>query len=60
MINFITKEPIKTLLSTVENLCETSGFGVILINSGLPRTDAHRFYENHGYIKKSFGFTKQI
>ena len=50
----------KTLLSTVENFCETSKFGVILINSGLPRTDAHKFYENQGYTKKSFGFTKQI
>ncbi len=33
---------------------------VILLNSGLPRENAHKFYESRGYSKKSYGFIKQV
>ena len=48
------------LLNAVETQCREVGITVILVNSGLPRTDAHAFYESQGYRKKSCGFTKNI
>lgn len=38
--------------------CKETNRGIILINSGLPKKKAHRFYESKGYCKKSFGFIK--
>lgn len=48
------------LLKTAENWAKESGIEVILLNSGLQRTEAHMFYEAQGYFKKSFGFIKRI
>ena len=48
------------LLKAVEDFCRKNKFDIILINSGLPRTDAHKFYESQGYNKKSYGFTKLL
>lgn len=48
------------LLKTVERFAEDNSISVILINSGLTRKNAHRFYESRGYSKRSFGFTKNI
>ena len=48
------------LLHAVETKCREAGISVILVNSGLPRTGAHAFYEAQGYRKKSYGFTKSI
>ena len=48
------------LLKTVERYAENNNIGTILLNSGLPRENAHKFYEAQGYYKKSYGFVKQI
>lgn len=48
------------LLKTAENWAKENNIKVILLNSGLPREDAHVFYENQGYFKKSYGFIKKL
>ena len=48
------------LLNLVENYCRSNNIGLVSLNSGLPREGAHLFYESKGYIKKSYGFVKQI
>lgn len=32
----------------------------MVLTSGLQRIDAHRFYEKHDFVKKSFAFVKSI
>ena len=48
------------LLKTAEQWAKENNIEVVLLNSGLPREDAHSFYESQGYFKKSFGFIKRI
>lgn len=48
------------LLKTAERWAKENNIEVILLNSGLPREDAHTFYESQGYFKKSYGFIKKI
>ena len=48
------------LLKTAEQWAKENNIEVILLNSGLPREDAHSFYESQGYFKKSYGFIKRI
>ena len=48
------------LLVTAEQWAKENNIEVILLNSGLPREDAHTFYESQGYFKKSYGFIKRI
>lgn len=49
-----------TLIKTVEKWAKENNIDVVLLNSGLQRSDAHAFYESQGYSKKSFGFIKRI
>ena len=48
------------LLKTAERWAKENNIEVILLNSGLPREDAHAFYESQGYFKKSYGFIKRM
>ena len=48
------------LLKTAEQWAKENNIEVILLNSGLPREDAHAFYEAQGFFKKSYGFIKKI
>ena len=48
------------LLKTAEQWAKENNIEVVLLNSGLPREDAHSFYESQGYFKKSYGFIKRI
>ena len=48
------------LLNAAEQWAKENNIEVILLNSGLPREDAHAFYESQGYFKKSYGFIKRI
>lgn len=48
------------LLKTTEQWAKENNIEVILLNSGLPREDAHAFYESQDYFKKSYGFIKKI
>ena len=50
----------KELLLECELWAKENKIEVILLNSGLPREDAHAFYESQGYFKKSYGFIKKI
>ena len=44
------------LLSHIKEYARAHDLGFLAVNSGSERTDAHRFYENNGFVKKSFGF----
>ena len=48
------------LLKTAEYWAKGNNIEVVLLNSGLQRTEAHSFYESQGYFKKSYGFIKRI
>jgi len=48
------------LLKWVEDYAIEHGIQSFGVNSGLHRAEAHRFYENNGYLKKSYGFIKDI
>ena len=48
------------LLKTAERWAKENNIEVVLLNSGLPREEAHTFYESQGYFKKSYGFIKRI
>ena len=48
------------LLKTAEQWAKENNIEVVLLNSGLPRVDAHAFYESQSYFKKSYGFIKKI
>ena len=48
------------LLKTAEQWAKENNVEVVLLNSGLPREDAHSFYESQGYFKKSYGFIKKL
>lgn len=48
------------LLKEVEHFAKNNRIGVISLNSGLSRENAHAFYESQGYFKKSIGFIKRI
>ncbi len=48
------------LQKTAEQWAKENDIEVILLNSGLPRVDAHAFYESQGYFKTSYGFIKKI
>ena len=49
-----------SLLKTAEQWAKDNDIDAILLNSGLPRTEAHTFYESQGYFIKSYGFIKKI
>lgn len=48
------------LLKTAEQWAKENNIEVVLLNSGLPREEAHTFYESQGYFKKSYGFIKKL
>ncbi len=48
------------LLKTAEQWAKDNNIEIILLNSGLPRENAHAFYESQGYFKKSYGFIKRL
>ena len=49
-----------SLIKAAEKQAKENGVEVVLLNSGLPRNDAHSFYESQGYSKKSYGFIKKL
>jgi len=50
----------EALLGYVENLGRGEGIENYSTTSGLHRTDAHRFYEKHGYEKGGYAFYKGL
>lgn len=58
ILGFVVKEEKRgtgighKLITELERVAKESGFIGIRLTSGSTRIDAHRFYENHGYIYK--------
>jgi predicted N-acetyltransferase YhbS len=58
ILGFVVKEEKRgtgighKLITELERVAKESGFTGIRLTSGSTRTDAHRFYEKHGYINK--------
>lgn len=48
------------LLNYVEGAAKKKGLSFVLLNSGIKRTDAHRFYEKNRYDKDSYCFDKTL
>lgn len=60
--SLITKEEYRgkgygiQMMNYVKALAEEKGCKAIILDSGLPRTNAHRFYERYGFEKSCYGF----
>jgi len=50
----------KIMLEYLQDYARTAACENIVLSSGLQRVQAHNFYENEGFSKKSFVFTKNI
>jgi len=50
----------KEMMLYLEDYAKTAMCENIVLSSGLQREDAHRFYENDGFEKKSFLFVKSL
>lgn len=48
------------LVQAVERWAIAKGAREVVVNSGLHRSDAHRFYERCGYSRTGFRFVKQL
>ena len=48
------------LLKYLEEYAKEKGVNSILLNTGIQRTDAHRFYKRHGYDNHSWCFSKKL
>ena len=48
------------LLKHVEKFAGSIGISAFALNSGFKRLETHAFYEHNGYVKKSYGFSKDI
>ena len=46
----------KKLLDFVSSVARERGCKAITLDSGLPRTAAHGFYEHYGFEKSCYGF----
>ena len=50
----------RKLLEHMENYAKDKGISSIVLNSGLQRVSAHAFYQQNGYNKGSWCFSKRI
>ena len=48
------------LLRHAEAYAAKLGISAFALNSGLQRMAAHAFYEKNGFVKRSFGFSKDV
>ena len=48
------------LIQEAEKYANENNITTILVNSGLKRTEAHRFYEKQSFYKKGYSFCKRI
>lgn len=44
------------LMDHAKELAEKKGCKALILDSGFPREDAHRFYEKYGFEKSCYGF----
>ena len=50
----------KEMLLYIDDYAKINMCNKVVLNSGFQRSDAHHFYENYGYEKKSFVFVKEL
>lgn len=48
------------LLAQAEQYARTQQATLLHVNSGLARSDAHRFYDKHDFYKKGYSFCKKL
>lgn len=48
------------LIREAERYANENNISTILVNSGIKRTEAHRFYEKQSFYKKGYSFCKRI
>jgi GNAT superfamily N-acetyltransferase len=48
------------MLAVAEDRARARGAALITLSSNAKRVDAHRFYEQHGYVKTSVAFKKRM
>lgn len=46
----------KALMTHAEKLAKERGCRAVILDSGLPRKEAHGFYEHYGFEKSCYGF----
>lgn len=44
------------LLNHIKEITSAKDCKCMILDSGLPRTNAHQFYENYGFEKGCYGF----
>lgn len=49
-----------SLIQKAEDYAKHNDASVIVLNSGLKRTQAHRFYEKQSFYKKGYSFCKRL
>lgn len=50
----------KALIQEAEKYANDNNVSIISVNSGIKRTEAHRFYEKQSFYKKGYSFCKRI
>lgn len=48
------------ILEEAEHLAKSQGLGKIVLDSGLQRTSAHKFYQRNGFSIQSYHFNKVV
>lgn len=48
------------LLKATEDFAAENGIELFTLNSGMSRADAHKFYENRGFLKYGYSFKKKL
>ena len=48
------------MLNHAKTLAQERGCKAMILDSGLPRLEAHRFYETYGFEKSCYGFEMKI
>ncbi|MGI6118697.1 MAG: GNAT family N-acetyltransferase [Bilifractor sp.] len=64
--SIITKEGLrhrgygKIMMDHAIELAKENNCRAVILDSGIPRKDAHQFYENYGFEKSCYGFEMKI
>lgn len=48
------------MMDHVKELAKERGCHAVVLDSGIPRTEAHRFYENYGFEKSAYCFELKL
>lgn len=50
----------RALIQEAEKYANENDISIILVNSGLKRTEAHQFYEKQSFYKKGYSFCRRL